>query len=186
MNTALAPSRSGVFSTRDSLPWPQPSPPFAPRLRRRQMRAATTAAACPRKSGGQFRHYKAADDFPIQGAVGDPQAFREEIFGEHFTITVPHLPPGKYTVIIGETELYFTEPGKRVFDITTGDLTLAANFDAFAASGASGKVKYLTNAVEHLDDSLRGPFAWRSKAALKTQNSTRSPCWIPPAPRCWT
>jgi beta-glucosidase len=113
----------------------------------------------PVEVSGQFQHYKAADDFPIQGAVGDPQAFREEVFGAHFTITVPHLPAGKYTVIIGETELYFTAPGKRVFDITAGDQTLAANFDAYATGGAAGKVTYLTNGVEHLDDSLRGPFA---------------------------
>ncbi|MGA2245774.1 MAG: glycoside hydrolase family 3 C-terminal domain-containing protein [Verrucomicrobiota bacterium] len=111
----------------------------------------------PVEVSGQFRHFKVGDDYPIQGAAGDPQAFREEIFGNNFTITIPHLPPGKYTIVIGEAELYYTEPQKRVFDITIGDQAIATNFDIFAASGGAGKVIYLTNEVEHVEDSLRGP-----------------------------
>jgi beta-glucosidase len=115
------------------------------------------SCSVPVEVSGQFHHFKAADDFGIQGAVGDAQAFREEIFGNNFSVTVPHLPAGKYTVIIGEAELYYTEPQKRVFDIIAGDRSIATNLDIFTASGAAGHVLYLTNEVEHLEDSIRGP-----------------------------
>ena len=33
---------------------------------------------------GQFAHHKIGDDQEIQGATGDPTAFREEIYGKNF------------------------------------------------------------------------------------------------------
>ncbi|HEX4644669.1 MAG TPA: malectin domain-containing carbohydrate-binding protein, partial [Verrucomicrobiae bacterium] len=84
---------------------------------------------------GQFNHFKIGDDQVIQGAApGEEAAFREEIYGNSFTVSVPHLPAGKYTVIVGETEAFFNEPGKRLFDITSGDVTIASNLDIFAAT----------------------------------------------------
>jgi len=123
-------------------------------------RADETCKTCAQEVDvtGQFTHFKIGDDQAIQGAVADDEsAFREEIFGSSFAITVPHLPAGKYTVIIGETEAYFNEPNQRLFDITSGDTTIATNLDIFAAAGGAKKVLYLTNEIEHLDDSLHGP-----------------------------
>ena len=50
-----------------------------------------------------------------------------------------------------------SEPGERVFDVTSGDVSLATNFDIVAAAGGARKVCYITGAVEHEDDSIRGP-----------------------------
>ena len=125
------------------------------------------SCSIPVEVSGQFQHYQAADGVQIQGALGDEQSFREEIFGSHFTVTIPHLPAGKYTVIIGEAEVYFTEPNKRVFDITAGDQPIATNLDLFVTSGGTGKVLYLTNEIEHLDDSLRGPLAVTFQSSIE-------------------
>src|ERR1700742_2226392 len=75
-------------------------------------RADETCGTCSRSLDvvGQFTHYRIGDDQGIHGAApGEEAAFREEIYGSAFTVSVPHLPAGKYTVIIGETEAYFTE-----------------------------------------------------------------------------
>ena len=121
--------------------------------------ADETCIACdlPVEVSGEFSHYKMGGGPDIQGAIGDPGAFREEIWGPAFTISVPHLPAGRYTVIIGETEGYFTAAGQRRFDISLGDNLVASNLDVFAAAGGVDKVLYLTNEVDHPDDSLRGP-----------------------------
>ena len=123
-------------------------------------RCDETCANCgvPIDVTGQFEHFKAKAGTKVQGAApGDESAFREEIWGRSFAISVPHLPAGKYTVIIGEAELYFNQTGQRVFDIKSGDAAIASNLDIFAAAGGAGKALYLTNEIDHPDDSLRGP-----------------------------
>jgi beta-glucosidase len=120
------------------------------------IRADETCKSCahPLDVIGQFAHFKIGDGQAIQGAApGEDGAFREEIYGSEFTVSVPHLSPGKYTVIIGETEAFFEEPGKRIFDITSGNLTIASNLDIFAAAGGAKKALYLTNEIQHTDDS---------------------------------
>ena len=44
-----------------------------------------------------------------------------------------------------------------MFDVTSGDASLAKDFDIFATAGGARKVATITGAVEHEDDSLRGP-----------------------------
>ncbi len=107
---------------------------------------------------GYFTHFKARGDLAIQGAPpGSESAFREEVWGANFSVSVSHLPAGKYTVVIGEAEAYFSNAGQRVFNITCGDTTLANNFDIVAAAGGAGKVYYLTGQVEHAEDAIHGP-----------------------------
>jgi beta-glucosidase len=107
---------------------------------------------------GEISHFNVRDDKPIQGApAGGEAAYRSEIWGKSFVITVAHLPAGKYTVAIGEAENYFTQPGQRVFDVVCGDTALVTNFDIFSSAGGSGKVCLITGLVEHQEDSLRGP-----------------------------
>jgi beta-glucosidase len=120
------------------------------------MRADETCKTCthPLDVIGQFMHFKIGDDQAIQNAApGEEPAFREEIYGSEFTVSVPHLPAGKYTVIIGETEAFFNEPGKRVFNITSGNVAISSNLDIFVAAGGAKKALYLTNEIEHTDDS---------------------------------
>jgi beta-glucosidase len=110
---------------------------------------------------GEFAHRKDNGSMIIQGAPADnAAAFREEINGKNFTVTIAHLPAGRYTISIGEVENQAgTAAGDRVFDVTAGDVSLAKNFDIFAAAGGAGKVTTITGTVQHQDDEIRGPIS---------------------------
>ena len=62
---------------------------------------------------GDFTHHKDDASVAIQGAADNAAAFREEIYGKKFTMTIAHLPAGKYTIIIGEAETWAGAPGER-------------------------------------------------------------------------
>ncbi len=119
-----------------------------------------TCVACDRRVlvSGQFDHGRGHEGLPIEGAArrGD-EAFREEIYGTNFTVSVPNLPAGKYTVQIGLAEIVFTNAGRRAFDITCGSQTLARNLDIFTAAGGAGRVLLLTNRIDFPGDASRGP-----------------------------
>ncbi|MFC1490785.1 glycoside hydrolase family 3 C-terminal domain-containing protein [Candidatus Latescibacterota bacterium] len=106
---------------------------------------------------GDLTHRKDDASRPIQGAGGNEAAYREEINGTNFTVSIPNLPESTYNIIIGFVESTYGQPGERLFNVTSGDVTLAENFDIFATAGGTGKVCELRGVVEHLDDSLRGP-----------------------------
>ncbi len=107
---------------------------------------------------GDFAHHKDSASVTIEGAT-DAAAFREEINGTNFTVTITHLPAGKYTVSIGEVETSAGAAGERVFDVTSGDVALAKNFDIIATTGGARKVTSITGTVEHEDDTIKGPLA---------------------------
>jgi beta-glucosidase len=116
-----------------------------------------TCAACDHsvQADGQFAHYKTDDDLQVVGATPDNMAaFREEIAGTNFTITITRLRGGKYTVIIGEAETYFDKAGDRIFNITSDDSIIASNVDIFAAAGGANRVYSITSEVEK-SESLR-------------------------------
>ena len=82
-----------------------------------------TCAACDRKVlvTGQFQHARGHESLAIDGAPRrNEEAFREEISGTNFSVTVPNLPAGKYTAIIGLAEVDFLTAGQRAFDIACG------------------------------------------------------------------
>ena len=107
---------------------------------------------------GEFAHRKDNASVTIAGAPADnAAAFREEINGKNFTVTISHLPAGRYTISIGEVETVAGAAGERVFDVTAGDVALAKNFDILAAAGGAGKVTAITGAVQHEDDTIKGP-----------------------------
>ena len=114
-------------------------------------------------ASGDFEHYKVADSFPI-ATTNQPERFREELFGSQFTLSVPQLDPGTYTVEFQFAELFFKEAGKRVFDITRGDETLSADTDIIKGAGGPGRILTLTCAVQHAGDVLRGPLTFTFKA----------------------
>lgn len=91
---------------------------------------------------GEFAHAKYDDSLPIEGADNNAAAFREEIYGETFTVTIEHLPAGQYTISIGEAETWASAPGQRIFSVTSGDATLAKDFDIIATAGVARKVCY--------------------------------------------
>ena len=117
--------------------------------------------ACDRKVlvSGQFEHCRGHESLAITGAPKrGEEAFREEIYGTNFTVSVPNLPAGKYTVLIGLVEIVFTNAGQRVFDITCGNQTLAHNLDVFTAAGGAGRVLLLTNRIDFPGDAAHEPF----------------------------
>ena len=106
---------------------------------------------------GEFAHSKYDASLPIEGAGNNAGAFHEEIYGYNFIVTIAHLPAGKYTISIGEAETWASAPGARIFSVTSGNTTLAKDFDIVATAGGARKVCYITGVVEHEDDSLKGP-----------------------------
>ena len=106
---------------------------------------------------GDFAHHKDDASVAIQGADNNAAAFHEEIYGKNLTVTIAHLPAGKYTITIGEAETWAGAPGERIFSVTAGDVSLAKDFDIIATAGSPKKVCYITGTVEHEDDSLKGP-----------------------------
>ena len=44
--------------------------------------------------------------------------FARKSTGTNFTVTIAHLPAGKYTITIGEVETLASAPGERLFDVT--------------------------------------------------------------------
>jgi beta-glucosidase len=106
---------------------------------------------------GDFAHQKDDASVAIEGATSNAAAFREEINGKSFAVSIAHLPAGRYTISIGEVETSAVAGGDRVFDVTSGDAALARGFDIVAAAGGARKVTFITGAVEHEDDTIRGP-----------------------------
>ena len=106
---------------------------------------------------GSFTHHKDGPSVTIEGTSINPAAFREDVNGANFTVTITHLPAGRYTITIGAAETVASGPGERLFDVTSGDTVLARNFDIFATAGGARKVSLITGSVEHEDDSLKGP-----------------------------
>jgi len=120
-------------------------------------------AACDRKVlvSGQFSHGRGQEGLTIDGAPRHAEeAFREEIYGTNFMLSISSLPMGKYTVQIGLVEIDFTDAGRRTFDIACGDQVLAGNLDIFAAAGGAGKVLLLTNQIDFPGDAHRGPLTF--------------------------
>jgi beta-glucosidase len=106
---------------------------------------------------GDFVHRKDNASVTIEGAGTNAAAFREDVNGKSFAVTIAHLPAGKYTISIGEVETSAGAAGERVFDVTSGDASLAKDFDIIATAGRVRKVCYINGTVEHQDDSIRGP-----------------------------
>jgi beta-glucosidase len=106
---------------------------------------------------GEFAHRKDNASVTIEGAGDNAAAFREEINGKNFTVTIAHLPAGRYAISIGEVETLAGAAGERVFDVTAGDVALAKNYDIFATAGGARKVTTITGAVQHEDDTIKGP-----------------------------
>jgi beta-glucosidase len=117
---------------------------------------------------GDFTHRKDDAFIPIQGAADNAAAFREEINGKHFNVSISHLPAGRYTIVIGEVETLVSEQGERLFDVTSGDNVLVKNFDIVATAGGARRVCQITGEVNHLDDSFGGPLTISFTAAKNT------------------
>ena len=102
---------------------------------------------------GDFTHRKEPPFPPVPGI----EAYREDVNGPRFTVTVSNLPAGRYSIDIAAAETTATAAGERVFDVSAGDQVLAKDFDLFVAAGGARKAATIHGAVEKADDALRGP-----------------------------
>ncbi len=111
---------------------------------------------------GEFAHGRGRESLVIEGAPRrQEEAFREDIAGTNFTVSVPGLAAGAYTLRVGVAEVEFLEPGHRAFDVVCGEQVLASNLDVLVEAGGAGKVYFVTGAVEHPGGDLRVQFTGR-------------------------
>ncbi|HEY1786827.1 MAG TPA: glycoside hydrolase family 3 C-terminal domain-containing protein [Verrucomicrobiae bacterium] len=117
-----------------------------------------TCATCDFQGSlsGAYAHHKDSHNLRIEGAGGHADAYRECIEGTNFTVSVAHLPAGKYKIDIGEIETAQVSPGGRVFTVSEGAKILASNYDILAAAGSAEKVVHIESTVDHEDDSIGG------------------------------
>jgi beta-glucosidase len=106
---------------------------------------------------GDFTHRTEGPALVVDGAGPDAAAYREDVNGPHFTVTVSGLPAGNYTIEIGAAETTAAAVGDHVFNVTADDQVLAKDFDIVAAAGKSRKVTVIRGTIEKVDDALRGP-----------------------------
>src|SRR5258706_10846862 len=118
--------------------------------------------ACDKKVvvTGQYDH-GTSDTFLIANAPGTEVAFRADIHGRNFALTVPNLMAGKYTIEIGLAELECNHAGQRIFDILCGDQVIATNLDIFVAAGRKEKNKGNPAAVGPFDRNTPGAVSHR-------------------------
>lgn len=109
--------------------------------------------ACDKKIivSGQYDH-GTSDTFLIANAPGDEAAFRDDIHGHDFSVSVPNLPAGKYSIEIGLVELESGQPGQRLFDILYGNQPIVTNLDIFVAAGGKDKVVRIHREVDYSGD----------------------------------
>ena len=99
--------------------------------------AQETCASCGQEVSlsGDCAHRKDDASITIQGAANNAPAFREDVNGKNFAVTIAHLPAGKCTIIVGGVETLVQVPGERLFEVTSGGAALATNSDIVAAAG---------------------------------------------------
>ena len=124
--------------------------------------ADEVCGACDKKVmvTGQYDH-GTSDTFLIANAPGNEAAFRDEIHGRNFSLTVPDLIAGKYTIEIGLVELQCDHAGQRLFDIFCGDQVIATNLDIFVAAGGKDKVVRIRAEADHPEAAKHGPLSIR-------------------------
>ena len=75
--------------------------------------------------------------------TNDSLLYQSERYGSPFTYSFD-VPPGSYQVTLKFAELYWTEAGQRIFDVSINSSQVLAGFDIFAAAGTSYKAESRT------------------------------------------
>jgi beta-glucosidase len=117
---------------------------------------------------GDYAHHKDSNNLRIEGAGVNLDAYREDIEGTNFTVSIAHLPAGKYKIDIGEIETIYASSGDRVFAVSAGQTTLASNYDILATAGSVNKVTKIEGTVDHEDDSIGGALTLTFTARIGT------------------
>ncbi len=106
---------------------------------------------------GNYAHRKDNPSEVIEGAGNKAAAYREDVNGASFIVSIATLPAGTYTITIGAAETSAAAVGERVFDVTAGDVSIARDFDIFATAGGARKVATISGTIDHAEDAIRGP-----------------------------
>lgn len=67
--------------------------------------------------------------------TSDPTLYQTEHYANGTLEYTTTLPNGQYSVVLKFAEIYFSAAGQRVFNIVINGVTVATNFDPFAAAG---------------------------------------------------
>jgi len=69
-----------------------------------------------------------------------PQSVYQSFRYSDCLYTIPHLTPyASYNVRLHFAEIYWTQPGKRIFNVTLNGQVVLSNFDILATAGAADK-----------------------------------------------
>ena len=60
---------------------------------------------------GNFTHREEAPSLVVEGSGNRADAFREDVNGTDFTVTLARIPAGQYTISISATETVAANPG---------------------------------------------------------------------------
>lgn len=96
--------------------------------------------------------------------TSNPELFQDQVYGKNFTVKIPGLEEGTYTVDFEFTEVDAKEVGKRVFSISQGDKIVAKDLDLFKESGGTAKVIKVSTVVKHPGDMVSGPVTFTFEA----------------------
>jgi len=98
----------------------------------------TTIPKILRTVSGQY--HPAHFEHPITGTE-NPELYKDEIWGPEFTYKLEGLEPGEYTLILGFSENFFNEAGKRVFNVYLDDTPLIENLDVAKEVGPKASLE---------------------------------------------
>jgi hypothetical protein len=126
--------------------------------------------------GNTYTANQAVDTSGVQNPA--PQAvYQSERWGA-FTYTIPGLTPGvTYTVRLHFAEIWWSQPGQRVFSVSINGSTVLSNFDILATAGAAFKA--LVQEFSAAADSngqitisyIQGPVDWPKSSGIEIVTS---------------
>ena len=86
-------------------------------------------------------------------ATEDDELFRTERWGQSLEYKIP-LPAGRYTVELYMAEVFFTEAGKRIFNVILEGQLALNNYDPFVSAGGKNVAKIETIRDVVIEDGL--------------------------------
>jgi beta-glucosidase len=123
----------------------------------------TGCSSCPAMviTGDELKHKRS--NHPGEGTPY-PELFQDQVYGKNFTVKIPELKEGTYTVDFEFTEVEMKEAGKRVFSISQGDKIVAKDLDLFKESEGTAKVVKVSTVIKHPGDMISGPLTFKFEA----------------------
>ena len=123
----------------------------------------------------------ATTDHAIAGQTS-PNVYQSERWG-NFSYTFPNLPNGNYKITLKFAEIYWSQPGQRVFNVIVNGQTMLANLDIVRDVGApftpDDKVIYANVSNNTLTISFQGIVDNAKLSGLVIEPATSTPTSTP-------